>query len=175
MYEGGLNFALGDDIETLRGSARRFARERIAPLAAAIDRSNEFPMDLWKEMGDLGLLGITADEDYGGLGLGSGEADSLAAEVGLPVKACGASISEVAGHRHGAFIGKAKALTVLRRYRAPTAVNLILDGESFYDARGGIATESFAIDRHFKSKAGAAGVDGVRRVDGSAGGNLVDR
>ncbi len=70
MYEGGLNFALGPDIEALRDTVRRFARERVAPLAAGIDRNNQFPQQLWKEMGDLGLLGITASEDHGGLGLG---------------------------------------------------------------------------------------------------------
>ncbi len=70
MYSGGLRFAVGDDIEALRESVRRFAGERIAPQAADIDRSNSFPMPLWREMGDLGLLGITAAEDHGGAGLG---------------------------------------------------------------------------------------------------------
>ena len=70
MYEGGLNIATGADIEALRESVRRFARERVAPLAAEIDRSNQFPMQLWQEMGALGLLGITASEEHGGLGLG---------------------------------------------------------------------------------------------------------
>jgi isovaleryl-CoA dehydrogenase len=70
MYESGLNYATNSDTELLRESVRRFARERVAPLAAEIDRSNQFPMDLWKEMGPLGLLGITAGEDYGGAGLG---------------------------------------------------------------------------------------------------------
>ncbi len=70
MYEGGLNFALGQDIENLRDSVRRFANERVAPLAADIDKSNQFPSHLWREMGDLGLLGITASDAYGGLGLG---------------------------------------------------------------------------------------------------------
>ena len=70
MYEGGLNFALGQDIENLRDSVRRFANERVAPLAADIDKSNQFPPHLWRAMGDLGLLGITASDAYGGLGLG---------------------------------------------------------------------------------------------------------
>ncbi len=70
MYSGGLRFAVGDDIEALRESVRRFASERIAPQAADIDRSNSFPMPLWREMGDLGLLSITAAEDHGGAGLG---------------------------------------------------------------------------------------------------------
>ncbi len=70
MYEAGLSFALGDDVEMLREAVRRFARERVAPLAAEIDRSNQFPTHLWKEMGDLGILGVTADSAYGGAGLG---------------------------------------------------------------------------------------------------------
>ncbi|WP_112807961.1 isovaleryl-CoA dehydrogenase [Ensifer sp.] len=70
MFQGGLSFALGEDIEALRDSVRRFATERIAPLADETDRSNAFPTPLWREMGDLGLLGITADEAYGGAGMG---------------------------------------------------------------------------------------------------------
>ncbi|AYG65512.1 MULTISPECIES: isovaleryl-CoA dehydrogenase [unclassified Rhizobium] len=70
MFAGGLNFALGEDIEALREQVRRFAGNRIAPFADEIDRNNSFPMHLWKEMGDLGLLGITVDEAFGGAGLG---------------------------------------------------------------------------------------------------------
>ncbi|WFU09817.1 isovaleryl-CoA dehydrogenase [Rhizobium sp. CB3090] len=70
MFAGGLNFALGEEIEALRESVRRFAGQRIAPLADEFDRNNGFPMELWREMGELGLLGITADEAYGGAGLG---------------------------------------------------------------------------------------------------------
>ncbi|HUQ37480.1 MAG TPA: isovaleryl-CoA dehydrogenase [Aestuariivirga sp.] len=70
MYESGLIYATNSDTEVLRESVRRFARERVAPLAAEIDRSNQFPMHLWKELGALGLLGITAGEDHGGAGLG---------------------------------------------------------------------------------------------------------
>ena len=63
MYESGLIYATNSDTEMLRESVRRFASERVAPLAAEIDRSNQFPTHLWKEMGALGLLGITASED----------------------------------------------------------------------------------------------------------------
>ena len=70
MYDAGMNFGLGEDIAALRDSVRRFAADRIAPQAAEIDRSNNFPMPLWRELGDLGLLGITAPEGYGGAGLG---------------------------------------------------------------------------------------------------------
>ncbi|WP_421580056.1 isovaleryl-CoA dehydrogenase [Shinella sp. M31] len=65
-----MSFGLGEDIEALRESVRRFATDRIAPQAAEIDRSNNFPMPLWREMGDLGLLGITAPEGLGGSGMG---------------------------------------------------------------------------------------------------------
>jgi len=70
MYESGLTFALGADIEALRESVRRFASERVAPLASGIDRDNKFPLELWREMGNLGILGITAGESYGGAALG---------------------------------------------------------------------------------------------------------
>ncbi|MDG4885197.1 isovaleryl-CoA dehydrogenase [Mesorhizobium sp. WSM4884] len=70
MYTNTLNFGLDADIEALRDTARRFAQDRIAPIAAEIDRSNEFPAHLWRELGALGLLGITADPDFGGSGMG---------------------------------------------------------------------------------------------------------
>ena len=70
MYDQALNFGLGEDIDALRDTVRRFAGERIAPIAADIDRDNEFPAHLWEEMGALGLLGMTADPDHGGTGMG---------------------------------------------------------------------------------------------------------
>ena len=66
----GLSFDHGEDIAALRGAIQQFAAAEIAPRAAEIDRSDRFPMDLWKKMGDLGLLGITAGEQYGGSALG---------------------------------------------------------------------------------------------------------
>ncbi|MGX5846639.1 isovaleryl-CoA dehydrogenase [Mesorhizobium sp. PL10] len=70
MYTNTLSFGHDEDIEALRDLVRRFAQEKIAPIAAEIDRSNQFPMHLWKELGALGLLGITADPDFGGSGMG---------------------------------------------------------------------------------------------------------
>jgi isovaleryl-CoA dehydrogenase len=64
------DFDLGESADMIRDSARRFAEKEIAPRAAAIDRDNLFPRDLWPKMGALGLHGITAPEEYGGLGLG---------------------------------------------------------------------------------------------------------
>ncbi len=70
MYMKTLGFGLDADIEALRDMVRRFAQERIAPIAAEVDRSNEFPAHLWAELGALGLLGITANPDFGGSGMG---------------------------------------------------------------------------------------------------------
>ncbi|MEC7764236.1 MAG: isovaleryl-CoA dehydrogenase [Pseudomonadota bacterium] len=70
MFMASMNFDLGEDIAQLRDMVHRFAQDRIKPLAAEIDRSNDFPAHLWKEMGELGLLGITVSEDYGGAGMG---------------------------------------------------------------------------------------------------------
>jgi isovaleryl-CoA dehydrogenase len=64
------DFGLGEDLETLRATVAKFAAERIAPVAADIDRSNKFPRELWPQLGDLGLLGITVEEELGGTGLG---------------------------------------------------------------------------------------------------------
>ena len=66
----GLNFQLGDDIDALRDAVRDFAQAEIAPRAAEIDQSDQFPMDLWRKMGDLGVLGITGPEQYGGAAMG---------------------------------------------------------------------------------------------------------
>src|ERR1700688_667410 len=66
----GFDFGLGPDVEMLRKTVNGFAQDRIASRAAAIDRDNTFPRDLWPEMGALGLHGITVEEQYGGSGLG---------------------------------------------------------------------------------------------------------
>ena len=66
----GLNFQLGEDIDALRDAVQDFAQAEIAPLAAEADRSDQFPMHLWRKMGELGVLGITVSEEYGGAGMG---------------------------------------------------------------------------------------------------------
>ena len=66
----GLNFFLGEDIDMLRDAVAGFAAKEIAPRAAEADRSDQFPMDLWRKFGDMGLLGLTVSEEYGGAGMG---------------------------------------------------------------------------------------------------------
>ena len=66
----GLPFDLGETVDMLRDTVRDFARKEIAPRAAEIDRRNEFPAELWRKLGDLGVLGLTVSEEYGGTGLG---------------------------------------------------------------------------------------------------------
>ncbi len=70
MFNASMNFACGEDVEALRDMVHRWAQDRLAPMAADIDAKNEFPSELWTEMGELGLHGITVPEEYGGAGMG---------------------------------------------------------------------------------------------------------
>ena len=70
MFHASMNFGLPDEIEALREMVHRFAQDRIAPMAAEIDATNQFPVELWRELGELGLLGITVEEEYDGAGMG---------------------------------------------------------------------------------------------------------
>ncbi|SMR71296.1 isovaleryl-CoA dehydrogenase [Aliiroseovarius halocynthiae] len=66
MFNTSMNFDLGEDVNAIREMVHRFAQDRIKPIAAEVDQKNEFPNELWKEFGDLGLLGVTTPEEYGG-------------------------------------------------------------------------------------------------------------
>ena len=65
-----LEFGLGETADAIRETTARFAADKIAPLAARIDAENAFPRELWPQMGELGLHGVTVEEAFGGLGLG---------------------------------------------------------------------------------------------------------
>ncbi|QIR85190.1 isovaleryl-CoA dehydrogenase [Paracoccus sp. AK26] len=70
MFTRGMEFDLGEDVNALRDMVHRWAQERVKPIASEVDRTNAFPNDLWTEMGELGLLGITVPEEFGGAGMG---------------------------------------------------------------------------------------------------------
>ena len=70
MFLGSMNFDLGEDVNALRDVVHRWAQDRVKPMAADIDARNEFPAGLWQEMGELGLLGITVPQRFGGAGMG---------------------------------------------------------------------------------------------------------
>ena len=70
MFDRSMRFDIGEDAEAIREVAHRWAQERLKPMAAEIDRTNAFPSELWREMGELGLLGITVEEEWGGAGMG---------------------------------------------------------------------------------------------------------
>ncbi|EAR51177.1 isovaleryl-CoA dehydrogenase [Oceanicola granulosus HTCC2516] len=70
MFQGSMSFDLGEDVNALREMVQRWAQERLRPMAGEIDRANRFPPELWGELGELGLLGITVPEEFGGAGMG---------------------------------------------------------------------------------------------------------
>lgn len=69
MFNASMTFDLGDEVNALRDMVHRWAQERVKPMAQQIDQSNEFPPELWAEMGELGLLGVTVPEEFGGAGM----------------------------------------------------------------------------------------------------------
>jgi len=114
-----LNFDLGEHVDMLRDQVMSFAADEIAPRAASIDESNEFPADLWRKMGDLGVLGITVDEEYGGAGMGylehvvvNEEISRASGSVGLSYAAhSNLCVNQI--HRNGNAEQKAKYLPKL--------------------------------------------------------------
>jgi len=115
----GLDFGLGNDIEALRDTVREFAQAEIAPRAAEIDRSDQFPMDLWRRMGSLGVLGVTVAEQYGGANMGylahmiaMEEISRASASVGLSYGAhSNLCVNQI--HRNGSAAQKEKYLPKL--------------------------------------------------------------
>ncbi len=115
----GLNFQLGEDIDALRDAVREFAQDQIAPRAAEIDRNDQFPADLWRKMGDLGVLGITVPEADGGAGMGylahmvaMEEISRASASVGLSYGAhSNLCVNQI--NRNGSAAQKAKYLPKL--------------------------------------------------------------
>jgi isovaleryl-CoA dehydrogenase len=115
----GLNFDLGESIDLLRDSVRKFSEREIAPIADRVDRDNLFPSSLWRKFGDLGLLGITVDEEFGGSGLGylehvvaMEEISRASASIGLSYGAhSNLCVNQL--HKHGNAAQKRKYLPKL--------------------------------------------------------------
>jgi isovaleryl-CoA dehydrogenase len=115
----GIQFALGEDIDMLRDSVARFAAREIAPRAAEIDRTDQFPMDLWKKFGALGVLGMTVSDEYGGANMGytahmvaMEEISRASASVGLSYGAhSNLCVNQI--YRNGTAMQKAKYLPAL--------------------------------------------------------------
>jgi len=115
----GLDFQLGEEIDALRDTVRAFAQAEIAPQAGEIDRSDQFPMDLWRKLGALGVLGITVGEEYGGANMGylahmvaMEEISRASASVGLSYGAhSNLCVNQI--HRNGSVAQKAKYLPKL--------------------------------------------------------------
>ena len=111
-----LDFGLGEDIDMLRDTVRRYAATEIEPIAAEIDRTNEFPRHLWQGLGNLGLLGITVDSEYGGAGMGylahcvaMEEISRASASVGLSYGAhSNLCVNQI--HRHASDMQKERFL-----------------------------------------------------------------
>ncbi|BDY06186.1 isovaleryl-CoA dehydrogenase [Ferrimonas sp. YFM] len=119
LYQPNFNFGLDDTLEMLRDSVRDFAQAEIAPLASDIDQSNTFPSHLWQKMGEMGLLGITVSEEYGGVNMGylahviaMEEISRASASVGLSYGAhSNLCVNQI--HRNGTEAQKAKYLPKL--------------------------------------------------------------
>jgi alkylation response protein AidB-like acyl-CoA dehydrogenase len=128
MQLPGIDFQLGEDIDALRSAVHDFAQAEIAPRAAEIDRSDQFPMDLWKKLGDLGVLGVTVEEDYGGAALGylahivaMEEISRASASVGLSYGAHSQFVRQPdPAQRHARAEAQVPAQTGLRRARRRT-------------------------------------------------------
>src|SRR5579872_6715645 len=115
----GLQFALGEEIDMLRDTLANFAAKEIAPRAAEVDRTDQFPMDLWRKFGELGVLGMTVSEEYGGANMGyvahmvaMEEISRASASVGLSYGAhSNLCVNQI--HRNGTAAQKEKYLPKL--------------------------------------------------------------
>ena len=156
MQMPGLNFDLGEDIDALRDAVHAFAQSEIAPRATEIDRSDQFPMDLWRKMGELGVLGVTVAEEYGGASLGylahmiaMEEISRASASVGLSYGAhSNLCVNQI--HRNGTAAQKKKylpklvsgehvgALAMSEAGAGSDVISMKLKAELVGDERGGV-------------------------------------
>ncbi|NIJ33201.1 isovaleryl-CoA dehydrogenase [Sphingomonas oligoaromativorans] len=152
------DFALGEMADMIRDTTRRFATDRIAPLAAAIDAEDRFPVELWPEMGALGLHGVTVEEEYGGLGLGYLEHVIACEEV--------ARASASVGLSYGAHSNL--CVNQIRRWGSPEQKAKYLPGLISGEHVGSLAmSEAGAGSDVVSMKLRADKVDGGWRLNGT--------
>src|SRR5712672_19744 len=193
----GLRFALGEDIDMLRATVRGFAQAEIAPRAAEIDRSNQFPSDLWKKMGTLGLLGVTVEEAYGGTLMGYAahivameEVSRASASVGLSygahsnlcvnqIRRNGSEAQKrrylpklISGEHVGALAmsepGAGSDVTAMRTQAEKRGDRYILNGAKMWITNGPEA-ETLVVYAKTDPKAGARGITAFLIEKGFAG------
>ena len=192
----GFDFALGEDVDALRETVARFANDQIAPRADEIDRTNTFPRDLWPKLGELGVLGVTVAEEYGGAGLGylahcvaMEEISRGSASVGLSYGAhSNLCVNQI--HRNGTAEQKRRYLpklvsgehvgalamsepnsgsdVVSMRTRADKKGDrYVLNGSKMWITNGPVA-ETYRGLRQDRSGRGRARHDGVHRREGAS-------
>jgi isovaleryl-CoA dehydrogenase len=153
-----LNFALGEMADTIRDTTRRFALDRIAPIAAAVDAEDRFARELWPAMGELGLHGITVEEEYGGLGLGYLEHLIACEEISRSSAAIGLS--------YGAHSNL--CVNQIRRWASPEQKAKYLPGLISGEHVGSLAmSEAGAGSDVVSMKLRADKVDGGYRLNGT--------
>src|SRR5690242_3742987 len=181
-----LDFDLGPEIDMLRTTVRGFAEDRVAPLAAEIDRTDRFPVELWPEMGTLGLHGITVEEEFGGSGLGylahcvaMEEVSRASASVGLSygahsnlcvnqIRRNGSEAQKrrylpglISGENVGALAmsepGAGSDVTAMRTQAEKRGDRYVLNGSKMWITNGPEA-ETLVVYAKTDSKAGARGI-----------------
>jgi len=186
MFDLDFDFGLGERVDELRAAVREFAQRRIAPRAEEIDRSNRFPRELWPELGEMGLLGITVEEEFGGLGLGylehvvameelSRASGSIGLSYGAHSNLCVNQIRRwgsedqkrhylpalISGEHLGALamseVGAGSDVVSMRTRATPRDGGFVLDGGKMWITNGAEA-ETLVVYASLEPGAGPAGI-----------------
>src|SRR3984893_15628078 len=153
----GFDFGLGEDVDQLRDTVRGFAQDEIAPRAEEIDRSNQFPRDLWPRMGALGLHGITVEEEFGGSGLGYLAHCVAMEEVSRGSASVGLSYGAHVGARAMSEPGAGSDVVSMRTPAEKRGDRYVLNGSKFWITNGPEA-DTLVVYAKTDASAGARGI-----------------